>query len=250
MTITPIDELGKIYGTTYKWKTIEYLGRGRHGTEWLCECVNCATTVAVRGVELRTGRYPRCPNCCRKCGAKRSEVAFRTPLAKVCNNCRTSRIAKWRGKTGFAAKKKSWDKANPAKRRVYQLKAEQKLQSSPSLFLAALLRAKKNQYIRFKNTDDNRTRIKAKQAVKYVVDIDLDYLKLLWEQQAGLCAITSLPMTPTRNRLDTISLDRIDSLLGYVLGNVQLVCRWANMAKGEATNDEFITILDAYRRLG
>lgn len=36
-----------------------------------------------------------------------------------------------------------------------------------------------------------------------------------------------------------VSVDRIDSSKGYIAGNVQLVCNWANRAKATLTDGEF-----------
>jgi hypothetical protein len=41
------------------------------------------------------------------------------------------------------------------------------------------------------------------------------------------------------------SLDRIDSSIGYVVGNVQLVCRIANVSKNALSTDDFINLCQA-----
>ena len=67
-------------------------------------------------------------------------------------------------------------------------------------------------------------------------DITLKYMADMWINQQGLCALT-------RSELDwksgdlwdrnpyRASIDRLDSRMGYVKGNVRLVCHWANNAK-------------------
>lgn len=65
-------------------------------------------------------------------------------------------------------------------------------------------------------------------------NIDLVYLLQVYEQQNGRCAITGVEMTYSagKGRVATnISIDRIDSSLGYSRGNVQLVCDIANRMK-------------------
>jgi hypothetical protein len=42
------------------------------------------------------------------------------------------------------------------------------------------------------------------------------------------------------------SPDRINSELGYVPGNVQWVCWWVNRAKGQMSNETFLSLLDRY----
>ena len=70
----------------------------------------------------------------------------------------------------------------------------------------------------------------------------------LWTNQKGLCAFTGWEMTTRRNSgisKTNVSLDRIDSSLGYDLGNVQLVCAAANKAKWDLKEDEFIELCKA-----
>ena len=60
------------------------------------------------------------------------------------------------------------------------------------------------------------------------VDIDLQYLKDLWDKQGGVCPYTGIHMAlPTYNcnydYFTVASLDRVDSSKGYVKGNVQYV---------------------------
>lgn len=71
-------------------------------------------------------------------------------------------------------------------------------------------------------------------------DLDLQFLKELWESQSGKCAYTKLPMVLPKTTLEfdrikslptRVSLDRIDSSKGYVKGNVEFVCLAINYAK-------------------
>ncbi len=66
-------------------------------------------------------------------------------------------------------------------------------------------------------------------------------LNSLYEKQKGLCAITKLPMTFDRTngkKYTNISLDRIDSSLGYVADNMHLVCYIVNVMKFTLSLDE------------
>jgi hypothetical protein len=56
----------------------------------------------------------------------------------------------------------------------------------------------------------------------------------LYKKQAGLCAITGVPMTYSRGYkvASNISIDRIDNKKGYEIGNVRLVSQWVNNAMG------------------
>ncbi len=74
-------------------------------------------------------------------------------------------------------------------------------------------------------------------------DIDLEHLWQLWEDQNGKCALTGIPMTVIKGKgyVDTnISIDRIDSIQGYEIGNVQLVCYRVNSMKSAMKTEKFI----------
>lgn len=79
---------------------------------------------------------------------------------------------------------------------------------------------------------------------KHDCDIDLAYLKALWEQQKGRCVYTGLPLR-TRNHktghalIDIASLDRIDSSKGYLKGNVQFISTALNLAKSDLPDERF-----------
>jgi hypothetical protein len=75
--------------------------------------------------------------------------------------------------------------------------------------------------------------------------IDTAYLKSLYIKQEGKCAITGTEMEirGTNCAADSpysISLDRIDSELGYIDGNVWLVCTGINLMKSRLSMDQFI----------
>lgn len=88
---------------------------------------------------------------------------------------------------------------------------------------------------------------------RHVIDIDLNYLKNLWEIQKGICPITGWKLIPKshtyiKNETLTIyhaSLDRIDSNKGYIKGNVRFISVMANMAKNSWTDVELIEFCKA-----
>jgi hypothetical protein len=79
-------------------------------------------------------------------------------------------------------------------------------------------------------------------------DLTLDYLKLLWEAQNGICLYTGYKMdlpinTKQHNKLHTpfsASLDRIDSSKGYIQGNVEFVCLAVNYAKNTFSREDIL----------
>lgn len=75
-------------------------------------------------------------------------------------------------------------------------------------------------------------------------DIDLDYLKELWEKQKGKCELTKIDMTLDRkHQITQASLDRIDSNKGYVKNNVRFICLIMNYAKNSWTDENVLEFL-------
>lgn len=77
---------------------------------------------------------------------------------------------------------------------------------------------------------------------KFEVNVSVEDLKSLWHKQEGRCAYTQLPLLATANQLNTVSLDRIDSSKGYIVGNIQLVCSAVNKMKSNMTERQFIDL--------
>lgn len=72
-------------------------------------------------------------------------------------------------------------------------------------------------------------------------NIDIQYLIDLYESQNGLCNISGVKMTYEHGKVATnISVDRINSDIGYVKGNVQLTCYIANIMKSKFLITDFI----------
>jgi hypothetical protein len=77
------------------------------------------------------------------------------------------------------------------------------------------------------------------------VNITLDDLLEVWEKQNGVCPYTGLSLIHPKNAknhsmLYKASLDRIDSSLGYIKGNIQFISATANFAKGNMSHSEMI----------
>lgn len=73
--------------------------------------------------------------------------------------------------------------------------------------------------------------------------LTLPMLQNMYKTQNGLCALSGVPMTWGTNKGHVrthISLDRIDSAVGYEENNVHLVCRIVNIMKNNLTVDEFV----------
>ncbi|RAK63891.1 hypothetical protein [Hymenobacter edaphi] len=75
----------------------------------------------------------------------------------------------------------------------------------------------------------------------------LDDLVQQWENQQGKCPYTGLTLVQPGHHacndvIHTASLDRIDSRLGYVAGNVQFVSMAINYAKNTLTHTEMVML--------
>lgn len=74
-------------------------------------------------------------------------------------------------------------------------------------------------------------------------NLDLPYLKDLWESQEGKCSYTYLNLVlpiwnKTLDKRYEASLDRIDSSKGYIKGNVQFVATPINYLKNTMSHEE------------
>lgn len=76
-------------------------------------------------------------------------------------------------------------------------------------------------------------------------NITKDYLNNLFEEQEEKCKLSGLPITLPKKWNDknyTASLDRIDSSIGYIMGNVQWVHKHVNVMKNIYPQEMFIYI--------
>lgn len=82
-------------------------------------------------------------------------------------------------------------------------------------------------------------------------DIDLQDLKDVWEQQDGICPYSKVnlihPTIGRNSHIYTASLDRKDSSLGYVKGNIQFISIAMNHLKNSMSTDEMNEILSILR---
>ena len=86
----------------------------------------------------------------------------------------------------------------------------------------------------------------------YEVTISIEDAWEIFKQQAGRCALTGLPLSfvlTAKNRQNqTASLDRIDSSIGYVKGNIQWVHKIVNIMKGKLNEQEFVNLCSLIAR--
>ena len=89
-------------------------------------------------------------------------------------------------------------------------------------------------------------------------DLDVEYLKEVWNTQKGICPYTGIKMElPKCGKdwdhtftMEKMSLDRIDSKKGYIKGNVQFVCLGINYAKNKWSDSEMKLFIERIRTHG
>ena len=78
-------------------------------------------------------------------------------------------------------------------------------------------------------------------------NLDVQFIKELWEKQAGKCAITNISLNLRGTDYNTnASIDRISSSVGYIKGNIQIVSTAINLAKNNSSNEsalEFVRLI-------
>jgi hypothetical protein len=80
-----------------------------------------------------------------------------------------------------------------------------------------------------------------KSAVKrqQVFALTVDDIVKCWKQQAEICAYSGRQITLEAGQLNTVSIERIDSAIGYTLENTILVCQAINRMKSDFSLDDF-----------
>lgn len=85
-----------------------------------------------------------------------------------------------------------------------------------------------------------------KQRSYFECSITLQDLKEQWDFQKGKCIYTGVQLIPTKikgKRADHLygtSLDRIDSVKGYIKGNIQFISITANYAKNNMSHEQMV----------
>ena len=86
------------------------------------------------------------------------------------------------------------------------------------------------------------TQIKSRARDKNIeFNITPEYLKQLYDKQEGKCFYTDIPMTTkygVGKLLTALSIDRIDTTKGYIIGNVVLCTNRINSIKSDLTLEE------------
>lgn len=76
-------------------------------------------------------------------------------------------------------------------------------------------------------------------------DVDFEYLADLLLKQDFKCALTGWEIDAMGVGHNTASLDRIDSSIGYELGNVQWLHKMVNMCKQQYSQEDFVYMCES-----
>jgi hypothetical protein len=84
---------------------------------------------------------------------------------------------------------------------------------------------------------------------KLETDVTEEYLRELWNKQQGICPYSKVRMILTDNKglkdpIYTASLDRKDSAIGYMKGNVQFISIAMNRLKHTMTHEQTLQIIE------
>ncbi len=63
------------------------------------------------------------------------------------------------------------------------------------------------------------------------------------EDQKGLCYISKQPLSYDENDWNSLSLDRLDSNLGYTIQNTIVVTKFVNISKSNLSLDEYLNLI-------
>lgn len=83
-------------------------------------------------------------------------------------------------------------------------------------------------------------------------NLDIDYMVALYKEQKGLCYYSNIPMKMgsvnfnSRNQadIDTLSVDKIDPIRGYIKGNIVYCCSGINKLKGNSNIEETLYFIE------
>lgn len=158
------------------------------------------------------------PYLCSACGATDPELFYRNVKGK-CKKCASAQV-------GY---------------RYHQLSPEDKKQYHDNV------RAWQNSNLLYYRWMSARNRAKQK-GTEFLITVQ--DVESLWEQQQGLCYYSGLVMglevevsnSPSTN---AVSIDRLDSSIGYVNGNIVLCCASVNVMKNALSIDQLKQLVDA-----
>lgn len=76
----------------------------------------------------------------------------------------------------------------------------------------------------------------------HVFTLSYPFIHAMWSKQEGKCALSGVEMGIQTRTDELVSIDRIDSSIGYTGNNVQLVAHAVNISKNILPQDYFINM--------
>ena len=149
----------------------------------------------------------------------------------------------------FVCKKKYFMKASQRERVLYNSCSEQ------------CKRECKKFYCKGKNNSNYKNRTKEEsffneraiacnrrgKLLKKEHDLTQEDLLTQWNKQKGLCFYTGVPMSRNgKKSCNSMSVDRVDSNIGYTKSNIVLCCLSVNMMKSNFNLRDIVNIFDSY----
>jgi hypothetical protein len=178
---------------------------------------------------------------CRECGCNRIGNEFPS-MGNICLKCKSEYNNRYRGenKEKISAKRKVWYDNLDQKERWGGTKRS--IERSIESFI-------RNQVTCIKKYSIKPGKQDTKDPVKREFNLTVDYVMDVYNKQNGKCAIFGVPLIYKFNSLYSISIDRIDSSKGHIIGNIQILSQAANMMKRDHKDEEVIQFLDNYFKL-
>jgi len=155
-----------------------------------------------------------------ECTCDNCEIKFEKPLSEITRNNKL-------GRQNFCSRTcvgKNNTKNFGEKRSDYDISQHSSNSRDEFTGLRALLRRIKNKFHNY--------------------DVDLDYLKEVWDKQ-NVCLYSGVKLQLPKwrgvnNPLFTASIDRIDSEKGYIRGNIQYISITSNHAKNSMSHRQML----------
>lgn len=72
-----------------------------------------------------------------------------------------------------------------------------------------------------------------------IFDLKIEDIVTFWNKQNKICAYSGVEMTLEAGKLNTVSIERIDSSVGYTKENTVLVCNIINRMKSDFQYEDF-----------
>ena len=77
---------------------------------------------------------------------------------------------------------------------------------------------------------------------KQEFSLEIQDVVVFWENQNGICAYSGRPMSLLAGKNETVSIERINSSIGYTKENTILVCQAINRMKSDFAFDDFFLL--------